>query len=195
MLQARGRGGRGLLMAMRWGRVALFAAAAAYQLGGCGSRIAPIGESATATPTFVPGPAAVTFLATLQSGPSVSGAIATAGEFTCGGSAVVTIDPTPRGTLNLAVAYYELSVTGCPPGTTITEMHIHPMPLGSQDVWIGSDLRDFVLVNGSGTTTSINLGVPPARAEVVIARPDNFFLHFHSKNNPGALMRGLLRPK
>ena len=182
-------------MTRRLVRLALVATSAVYALSGCGSRIAPIGESATATPTFLAGPAAVTFLATLQSGPSVSGAIATAGEFTCGGSAVVTIDPTPRGTLNLAVAYYELAVTGCPPGTTITEMHIHPMPLGSQDVWIGSDLRDFVLVNGSGTTTSINLGVPPAHAADVIARPNDFFLHFHSTNNPVGLMRGLLRPK
>jgi len=173
----------------------VFAAAAACQLGGCGSRIAPIGESATQTLTYSPGPAAVTFLATLQSGPSVSGAIATAGEFTCGGSAVVTIDPTPRGALNLAVASYEVSVVGCPAGTTITEMHIHQLPIGNEDVWIGSDLREFVLVNGGGTTTSINLGVPPARADAVIARPNDFFLHFHSKNNPGALMRGLLRPK
>ena len=178
-----------------WARHAALAAVAAYVISACGSRIAPIGESATQTLTFSPGPAAVTFLASLQSGPSVSGAIATAGEFTCGGSAVVTIDPTPRGTLNLAVAFYELSVTGCPAGTTITEMHIHQMPIGNEDVWIGSDLREFVLVNGNGTTTSINLGVPPARAEEGIARPSDFFLHFHSKNNPGALMRGLLRPK
>jgi hypothetical protein len=125
----------------------------------------------------------------------VSGAIATAGEFTCGGSAVVTIDPTPRGALGLAVSYYELSIQGCPSGTTITEMHIHQMPIGNQDVWIGSDLREFVLVNGSGTTTSINLGVPPARADAVIARPNDFFLHFHSTNNPVGFMRGLLRPK
>jgi len=135
----------------------------------------------------------VRFSVTLQSGPSVSGAIATAGEFTCGGSAAVTIDPTPRGTLNLAVAYFELSAQGCPPGTTITEMHIHQMPIGNQEVWIGSDLRNFVLVSGRGTTTSIDRGVPPARAEEVIARPNDFFLHFHSTNNPVGFMRGLLR--
>jgi hypothetical protein len=159
----------------------------------CGSHLP---SSRSPSPTLGLPASALVLVTTLHSGPGVTGTSAVASEGACSGAATVTIDPTPRGALRLAVARFEISVIGCPPGTTITSVHIHQLPIGDRnDEWIGSDLPELVLPKGDGSFTSTNQGVPVARAEEVVARPTDFYLHFHSKNNPVGFLRGELRPR
>jgi len=160
----------------------------------CGSHIVPTSKSPS--PTAVTGPGGIVLVAaTLHSYPSPSGSSAIGGEDACSGSATVTIDPNPRGALNLAVARFEITLFGCPPGTTITSVHVHRLPIGTIDEWIGSDLPEFVLRNGDGIFTSTNQGVPILRAQSVLAEPTVWFIHFHSKSNPAGFMRGELVPR
>jgi len=162
----------------------------------CGSHI-PSSRSPSPSPTALTGPGVIVLVAaTLHSYPSPSGNSALGGEDSCSGSATVTIDPNPRGQLNLAVARFEITLFGCPPGTTITSVHLHHLPIGNLDEWIGSSLPESVLANGSGTFVSTNQGVPVARAQAVIAEPTAWFIHFHSKNNVvGGFLRGELVPR
>ena len=133
---------------------------------------------------------------TLHSYPSPSGNSALGGEDSCSGSATVTIDPNPRGLLNLAVARFEITLFGCPPGTTLTSVHVHRLPIGTVEEWIGSDLPESTLANGSGSFVSTNQGVPLARAQAVVAEPTAWYIHFHSKlNTAGGFLRGELVPR
>ena len=160
----------------------------------CGSRTIPTSKSPS--PTTTTGAGTLVLVTSLHSGPSVSGRTAVAGEDACRGSATVTIDPTPRGLLNLAVARFEISLIGCPPGTALTSVHLHQLPIGTVEEWIGSDLPETVLRTGDGSFTSTNQGVPIARVQEVIAQPTNFYIHFHSKNNQaGGFLRGELTPR
>jgi len=165
---------------------------------GCGSRLAPIG-AATATALPTPGLAAVVLIATLRSGHTASGNAASA-EDSCAGAAEITIDPEPRPPQGYAAVFFEVAVRGCPPGTTITDLHIneiHQVPIGAPDpypdIWIDSGIRQLVLVNGTETASAANLGVPVSRAEQVLARPSEFYLHIHTRNNPAGLTIGELR--
>src|SRR2546422_10705138 len=87
----------------------------------CGSHVILSGRAPSLSPTALTGPGVLVLVAsTLHSYPSPSGNSAVGGEDACSGSATVTIDPNPRGQLNLAVARFEITLFGCPPGTTIT---------------------------------------------------------------------------
>ncbi|OLC53744.1 MAG: hypothetical protein AUH85_13520 [Chloroflexi bacterium 13_1_40CM_4_68_4] len=154
--------------------------AASVVVFACGSHI-PASRSPSPSPTALTGPGVFVLVAsTLHSYPSPSGNSAVGGEDACSGSATVTIDPNPRGQLNLAVARFEITLFGCPPGTTITSVHLHRLPIGNLEEWIGST----------------NQGVPLARAQAVIAEPTAWYIHFHSKNNVvGGFLRGELVPR
>lgn len=171
--------------------LALVAAA----LVACGSRAVPTPTSPSPSVTSGLGYATTVLVTDLHSGPGVTGIPAAASEGACAGSATVTIDPTPRGTLNLATARFEISIIGCPPDIAITSVHIHRLPIGTVDEWIGSDLGETVLRTGNGTLVGTNQGVPLARAEEIVAHPTDFYLHFHSRNNPAGFLRGELRPR
>ncbi len=161
----------------------------------CGSRAVPTPTSPSPSMTAGLGYATTTLIADLHSGPGGSGIPAAASEGACAGSATVTIDPTPRGTLNLAVARFEISLLGCPPDIAITSIHIHRLPIGTLEEWIGSDLGETVLHTGNGTLDGTNRGVPLARAEQIVAHPTDSSVHFHSRNNPAGFLRGELRPR
>jgi CHRD domain-containing protein len=159
----------------------------------CATRLVP--DSRSPSPTVTIGPGALVLVGTLHSGPSLSGATAVAGEGSCRGTATVTIDPNPSGTLNLATAVFQISLVDCPAGTTLTSVHVHRMPIGTVEEWIGSDLPEAALRNGQGDLASVNRGVPIARARAVIDDPTNFYIHFHSRNNPAGFLRGELAPR
>jgi hypothetical protein len=161
----------------------------------CGTRLVPTGVSPS--PTDSPSPAAVTLLAALYApAPDPILGPAVASETTCTGTATITIDPTPRGPLGLATARFDLDIRGCPPGTRITDAHIHQGPCCPNEIWIASGLSELPLPTGSARASSVNLGIALSRAEALIARPADFYLHFHSVNNPvGGFLRGDLRRK
>lgn len=161
----------------------------------CGSRAVPTPTSPSPSMTAGLGYGTTVLVTDLHSGPGAAGIPAAASEGACAGSATVTIDPTPRGTLNLAVARFEISIIGCPPGIAITSVHIHRLPIGAVDEWIGSDIAETVLRTGNGTLTGTNQGVPIARAEAIARSPTDFYLYFHSCNNPVGFLRGELRPR
>ncbi len=161
----------------------------------CAQRAVPTGTSAP--PTASAGPATRVFLSALYApGPNADGVFAAASEGTCTGSATITIDPEPRGVLLLATARFEMEIRGCPPGTTLTDVHLHQGPCCPVDAWIGSGLGVTALPSGGARLSSVNPGVAVSRAEAVIARPADYYLHFHSRNNPvGGFLRGELTPK
>ena len=180
---------------MRWSSRLAAALVVSAMIGACVERTVPTSKTPSPAPTDVTGASAIVLVAMLHSGPGQSGLPAAAGESACRGAATVTIDPTPRGALNLAVARFQVTIIGCPPGTTLTSVHLHRMPIGTVEEWIGSDLPEFAMPSGDGSFTSTNQGVPLARAQAVVDDPTNFYIHFHSRNNPVGFLRGELMPR
>jgi len=143
------------------------------------------------------GPGSVVLVAELYPETLLPGGPAADAERACSGVATVTIDPTPHGTFNTAVARFEISLVGCPPGIVLTNVFLSRTDAGENehfdDMWIGSDLGETLVASGGGVFRSINAGVPQSRAEAVIAKPTDFGVRAMSTNNPFGFLKGQLR--
>ena len=113
------------------------------------------------------------------------------------GTATITLTATKddAGTITSATANIQISVTGFPPGTTVTDAHIHNGPAGTNaGVYVSAGLAsgELVLVNGSGSVTKNGINVPADRAAAILSNPAGHYFNVHTAINPGGAIRGQL---
>ena len=161
----------------------------------CGCRSAPGAHSPSPTITTAPG--SVELVAQLYADPAIPpGTAAAERERACAGDALVTIDEGPHALLGLAVAHFEVTLTGCPLGTVVTNVYVGVRGVGAyDDAWIGGNINDTVLPNGSASLRSTNQGIPVERAQAVLASPGDYTIRVNTRNNEFGLLLGTLRSR
>ena len=167
--------------------VSVIAALATLAVG-CGSTSSPTepsGGSTTTTTFTVP-------LSAANEVPAIANADANAsGTATIG--LVVTKDAS--GAVTSATANFQITVTGFPAGTTVTDAHIHNAPAGSNGgVVINATLGsgELALVNGAGSITKNGINVPADRAAAILSNPSAHYFNVHTALNPDGAIRGQL---
>ena len=115
------------------------------------------------------------------------------------GTAIITLTVTKdgSGTITSATADFQISVAGFPPGTTITDAHVHNAPAGiNAGVFVGSTLTagELTLTNGSGSVTKSGINVPADKAAAILSNPAGHYFNVHTALNPGGAIRGQLAP-
>jgi CHRD domain-containing protein len=186
-------------------RVLTIAAATALVLAACGGAAAPTPAPTTA-PTTAPTVAAtaaptpatkLTFTADLKSENEVP-PVANE-EKTGSGKATVVFDLTrdAAGKITAAKASIDLSLTGFPATAAILIGHIHgPAPAG-QNAGVKVPFKTdsdvpLVLTAGASTFKKADVVVDAELAQQIIDKPADFYVNFHSKVNPGGVVRGQL---
>lgn len=155
---------------------------------GCGSDSAPTAptQGTTSTSTFtVP-------LSPANEVPAITNADASGS-----GTAIITLAVTKdgAGTITSATANFQISVTGFPAGTRVTDAHIHNGPAGSNaGVVINAGLAsgELAITNGSGSITKSGINVPADRAAAILSNRASHYFNVHTALNPDGAIRGQL---
>ena len=155
---------------------------------GCGGESSPLAPSqgTTTTSTFtVP-------LSSANESPAITNA--DAGST---GTAIIalTITKDDSGTVTSAIANFQISVRGFPPGTTVTDAHIHNGAAGSNaGVYVNTALAsgEMAISNGSGSITKNGINVPADRAAAILSNPAGHYFNVHTALNPAGAIRGQL---
>lgn len=155
---------------------------------GCGSDSSPVGPSqgTTTTSTFtVP-------LSPANEVPAITNADASGS-----GTAVIALTVTKDGAGNItsASANFQISVTGFPAGTRITDAHIHGAAAGSNGgaiVNVGLAAGELAITNGSGSITKNGINVPADRAAAILNNRAGHYFNVHTALNPDGAIRGQL---
>lgn len=155
---------------------------------GCGGDSSPTAPSqgTTTTSTFtVP-------LSAANEVPAVANADASGS-----GTAVIALTVTKdgAGTITSATANIQISVTGFPAGTRVTDAHIHNGPAGSNaGVYVNTALAsgELTIVNGSGSITKNGINVPADRAAAILGNRAGHYFNVHTALNPDGAIRGQL---
>jgi hypothetical protein len=154
---------------------------------GCGSSspTEPSGESVTTTTFTVP-------LSAANEVPAISNA-----EANASGTATIALNVAKdaSGNITSATVNFQISVTGFPAGTTVTDAHIHNAPAGTKGaVVINATLTsgELALVNGSGSITKNGINVPADRASAILSNPSAHYFNVHTALNPDGAIRGQL---
>jgi hypothetical protein len=153
---------------------------------GCSDSPTDPSEEATTTTTFtVP-------LSAASEVPPIANADAGAS-----GTAVfaLTVTRDGSGSIASATANFEIAVTGFPPGTTVTDAHVHSAPAGANGgVVINTTLTagNLALTNGAGSVARNNINVPADRAAAILNNPAGHYFNVHTALNPDGAIRGQL---
>ena len=154
---------------------------------GCGSTTPTSpAQGATTTSTFtVP-------LAADNEVPAVTNADAGAS-----GSAIIalTVTKDSAGSITSATASFQITVTGFPAGTVVTDAHIHNAAAGANGgvyVNVGLGSGELALVNGGGSVTKNGINVPSDRAAAILNNPAGHYFNIHTRLNPDGAIRGQL---
>ena len=153
---------------------------------GCGGSTTEPSEGTSATTTFtVP-------LSPANEVPAITNADAgSSGTATI--SLIVTTDA--LGYVTAATANFQINVTGLPPGTTVTDAHIHNGAAGTNaSVYVNTGLSsgDVTLVDGTGSATKNGINVPADKAAAILANPAGHYFNVHTTRSPDGAMRGQL---
>jgi CHRD domain-containing protein len=119
------------------------------------------------------------------------------GDASGGGTAIIalTVTKDDSGNITSATADFQIAVTGFPPGTTVTDAHIHNGPAGSNAsvyVSVGLTSGELPLTNGSGSITKTGINVPSDRAAAILSNPAGHYFNVHTALNPNGAIRGQL---
>lgn len=161
----------------------------ALVLGACGGTAGPAAASAAPAGTL-------TYTADLQPANEVP-PVANA-EKSGSGKATVTFNVTrdSSGKITAATASISATLSGFPDGTAITLCHIHQAAAGQNGgvkVPFKTDAASpLVLAGGAGKFSKTDVTVDPALMQQIIDGPSGFYVNFHSKLNPGGVVRGQL---
>jgi CHRD domain len=155
---------------------------------GCGSDSSPIAPSqgTTTTSTFtVP-------LSPANEVPAITNADASGS-----GTAVIalTVAKDGAGNITSASANFQISVTGFPAGTRITDAHIHGASAGSNGgviINVGLTAGELAITNGSGSITKNGINVPADRAAAILNNRAGHYFNVHTALNPDGAIRGQL---
>ena len=155
---------------------------------GCGSESDPTaptqGTTTTSTFTLPLSPAKVV--------PAIANADASGS-----GTAIIALTVTrdAGGNITSATANFQISVTGFPAGTRVTDAHIHTAPVGSNGsvfVNVGLASGELVITNGSGSITKNGINVPADRAAALLSNRAGHYFNVHTALNPDGAIRGQL---
>lgn len=151
---------------------------------GCGS--SPTDPSQGTTTTFS------VSLSPANEVPAITNADAAAS-----GTATITLKVAKddAGNVTSATADFQISVTGFPAGTAITDAHIHGAPAGANGgVLVNTTLAagDVALNNGAGSVTKTGINVAPDRAAAILNNPSGHYFNVHTALNPDGAIRGQL---
>ena len=119
------------------------------------------------------------------------------GDRTAAGTATIALTVTRNGSgdITSAAANIDISVTGFPAGTVITDAHVHnasPGENGSVIFSAGLSSGELKLVNGSGSITKNGISVPADRAAAILNNPAGHYFNVHTALNPDGAIRGQL---
>ena len=108
---------------------------------------------------------------------------------------VLTVTRDNSGTVTSATADFQISVAGFPPGTIVTDAHIHNAAVGvAGGVYVATGLTvgELVLTNAGGTVTKSGINVPADKAAAILNDPTGFYFNVHTALNPNGAIRGQL---
>jgi hypothetical protein len=113
------------------------------------------------------------------------------------GTAVIALVVTKDagGTITSAVANLQINVAGFPPGTTVTDAHIHNGGPGTNaGVYVSAGLAsgELALTNGGGSVAKNGISVPSDRAAAILSNPAGHYFNVHTLLNPNGSIRGQL---
>ena len=113
------------------------------------------------------------------------------------GTAIIglTVTKDDAGAITSAVAGFQISVTGFPAGTRVTDAHIHAGPAGSNagvSVNVGLASGELAITNGSGSITKNGINVSADRAAAILSNPAGHYFNVHTALNPDGAIRGQL---
>jgi hypothetical protein len=113
------------------------------------------------------------------------------------GTAVIALTVTKDGAGNItsATANLQISVTGFPAGTRVTDAHIHNGSAGSNaGVYVSAGLAsgELAITNGSGSITKNGINVPAERAAAILSNRAGHYFNVHTALNPDGAIRGQL---
>jgi CHRD domain len=143
-------------------------------------------QGTTTTSTFtVP-------LSTVNEVPAITNADATGS-----GTAVIALTVTRNdgGSITSATANFQISVTGFPAGTRVTDAHIHAGAAGSNAaaaVNVGLTSGELAITNGSGSITKNGINVTADRAAAILSNRAGHYFNVHTALNPDGAIRGQL---
>jgi len=107
----------------------------------------------------------------------------------------LTVTRDGSGTITSATANFQINVAGFPPGTIVTDAHIHNAPvgvIGGVYVGVGLAAGELALTNGSGSVTKNGINVPADRATAILNNPAGHYFNVHTALNPNGAIRGQL---
>ncbi|HSL22807.1 MAG TPA: CHRD domain-containing protein, partial [Vicinamibacterales bacterium] len=107
----------------------------------------------------------------------------------------LTVTKDDSGNITSASANIQISVTGFPAGTVVTDAHIHGGPAGTNAgvvVNAGLSSGELALANGSGSVTKSGINVPSATAAAILNNPAGHYFNVHTALNPDGAIRGQL---
>jgi len=107
----------------------------------------------------------------------------------------LTVTRDDSGTIASATANVQISVTGFPAGTSVTDAHIHNGSAGSNaGIYVSAGLAsgDLALTNGSGSVAKNGINVPADRAAAILSNPAGHYFNVHTALNPAGAIRGQL---
>jgi hypothetical protein len=107
----------------------------------------------------------------------------------------LTVTRDDTGTITSATATFQITVTGFPAGTTVTDAHIHNGAAGRNAgvyVNVGLASGELAIANGSGSITKSGINVPADRAAAILSNPAEHYFNVHTALNPGGAIRGQL---
>jgi hypothetical protein len=113
------------------------------------------------------------------------------------GTATIALKVTrdASGNIASATADFQITVTGFPDGTRVTDAHIHGAPAGSNGgVVVNTTLTsgELTIANGSGSITKSGINVPADRAAAILSNPAGHYFNVHTALNPDGAIRGQL---
>jgi len=123
-------------------------------------------------------------------------AITNADQTGAGTAAIaLTVTKDASGTITSATADIQITVTGFPAGTVVTDAHVHNAGAGANGgVFVNAGLTsgELTLVNGGGSVTKNGINVPADRAAAILNNPAGHYFNVHTALNPDGAIRGQL---
>jgi hypothetical protein len=168
-------------------RVSLFIIGLSVLTVGCGasSPAAPLNGTTTTSTFTVP-------LSSANEVPPITNADqAAAGTATI----ALTVLRNEAGDITSATANIQITVTGFPAGTVVTDAHVHNAAAGANGgVFVNAGLTagELALVNGGGSVTKNGINVPGDRAAAILSNPAGHYFNVHTTLNPDGAIRGQL---
>lgn len=113
------------------------------------------------------------------------------------GTAALTFNLTKDSSGNTTAVSLDVTVsaTGFPPGTALTDSHIHGGAAGANGgilVNFGLAAGEVTFANGSGSFTKRGVTITIDQANSIMANPGAFYVNIHTAANPGGVARGQL---